>query len=534
MIKNDIVNLIKPVLEKEKVSTEKLEVETSEHADYSANIALRLGRLRNYQSPEEIAKFLVAGIKKNDVISKAEVAKPGFINFTLNPEYVARNIQKIIEQDSSFGTNNVGQGVKVQVEFISANPTGPLTLGNGRGAFTGDALANTLEMSEFDIEREYYLNDRGNQVDLLGKSIANQLLTDYPDDQFKDEDLYKGEYIKELAGEFESEFSKPKQDYRKIAERALDLMISQTKKLITDKLKVYFDVWFSEKSLYEKGLEKQVLEILKSKKLVYHKEGSIWFKTTSLGDDKDRVLVKSDGEYTYFLSDVIHKAYLAAAKFDKLILLLGADHHGYQNRLQAAMTALDQKGKLDIIILQLVRLFKNGEEFRMSKRAGTFVTLEELIDEVGLDATRFFFNMHSADTHIDFDINLAKEKSSKNPVYYVQYAHARMNSILEKAKKPELDNINWLLLKEDAEQKLAKKLIQFPDLVADIGKNYNVHNFAFYAIEVADLFHKFYEQIRVLGDNSELTRSRLGLVRAAKITLRNCLSILGVSAPERM
>ncbi len=394
MIKNDIVNLIKPWLEKQEVSTEKLLIELSDHADYSTNIALKLGKLKDYQSPEEIAKYLVANIPKNEVLSEVSVAKPGFVNFNLDRKYVARNIQKIIEQDTSFGANASGQNTKIQVEFISANPTGPLTLGNGRGAFTGDALANVLEMSGFDIEREYYLNDRGNQIELLGKSIANELLSQDPGKKFKDEDLYKGEYIKDLAEEVRDEFKDPVKDYKKIAEKSLELMVSQAKELIVNKLKVYFDVWFSEKSLYEQNLQDKVLQILKEKKLVYEKEGSLWFKTTELGDDKDRVLVKSDGEYTYFLSDVIHKAYLAAPKFDKLILLLGADHHGYQNRLQAAMAALDQKGKLDIIIFQLVRLFKDGKEVRMSKRAGTFVTLEELVDEVGLDAARFFFNMH--------------------------------------------------------------------------------------------------------------------------------------------
>jgi len=534
MIKKDIVGIINSALKDREVSTQKVEVETSEHADYSTNIALKLGKLGNYQTTKEIAKFLVPRIKKNEIFSEVSIAGPGFINFRLSPSYIAKNLQKIIEQDQSFGSNDEGSGQKIQIEFISANPTGPLTLGNGRGAFTGDALANTLEMSGFDIEREYYLNDRGNQVDLLGKSIANKLLEDKPKEQFSDKDLYQGDYIKQLAEWLREDFPNPKKDYKKIAEKALQKMIVETKELVTGKLKIYFDVWFLESSLYQNGLEVKVLEILKKKNLLYQKEGSLWLKTTKFGDDKDRVLVKNDGEYTYFFSDVIHKAYLAGPKFDKLILLLGADHHGYQARMQAAMTALGQEGKLDIIIFQLVRLYKGGREIRMSKRAGSFVTLEELVDEVGLDAARFFFNMHSANTHIDFDLELAKEKSNKNPVYYVQYAHARMNSILEKARNLPREEIDWQLLTEESEVRLAKKLIQFPDLVAEVSRNYAVHSFTFYAIEIADFFHKFYEQVRVLTEEEKLTKARLGLVRAAKITLANCLRILGVTAPERM
>ncbi len=533
MIKNDLLNLIKPVFEEAGVSTEKLQVEKSNHADYTTNIALKLGKLGNYQNPEEIANFLVAKIQKNEVLEKAIVAKPGFINFELSRKYLAQNLQKIIEENEDYGKNQVGKGQKVQIEFISANPTGPLTLGNGRGAFTGDVLAKVFELSGFDIEREYYINDRGNQIDLLGKSVANQLLQAKPDEQFKDEDLYSGEYIKDLAVAVKADFKDPKNDYKKIAEKVLGIMVSDAKELITNKLKVRFDLWFSENSLYERGLQEQVLKLLKDKGLTYEEEGSLWFKTTEFSDDKDRVLVKDNGEYTYFLSDIIHKAYLLAPKFDRLVLLLGADHHGYQARLQAAMSALDQKGKLSIIIFQLVRLFRDGKEVRMSKRAGTFVTLEELVDEVGLDAARFFFNMHSANTHIDFDLDLAKERSNKNPVYYVQYAHARMNSILKKAEAAE-GKYDWLLLQEKAELDLAKKLIQFPDLIADICENYGVHDLTFYAIEIADQFHRFYESVRVLGEDKDLTQTRLGLVRAAKIILRNCLATLGVSAPERM
>ncbi len=528
MIKKDIYNIVKKALEDEGVSTEKLVIESSEHADYATSIALKLGKFKNYQNPVEIANFFVSKLEKNEVIKKAEVSAPGFINFTVDEKYATKLIRRIIEKGSTFGESQVGKGTKIQVEFISANPTGPLTLGNGRGAFTGDTLSKILELSGFDVEREYYLNDRGNQVQILGKSVLNQLT----EQKNEDEEVYKGEYIKDLAKNF-SAIKNPHEEIEKITEESLKILTAETKSLISEKLKVNFDVWFSENSMYSENLQIEILKVLNEKKLTYEKEGSIWFKSTQFGDDKDRVLVKADGEYTYFLSDVIHKAYLSGPKFDKLILLLGADHHGYQARLQAAMEAFDQKDKLEIIIFQLVRLISNGEEVKMSKRAGTYVTLEELIEQVGLDAARFFFNMYSPNTHIDFNLDLAREKSSKNPVYYVQYAHARLCSILATAPtvKSEAD---LSLLTEPAELDLTKKLLQFDDLVEEISTNYSVHQLTYYAISVAELFHAFYEKHKVISSDPKLTAARLNLVAAAKITLGNTLKLLGVSTPEKM
>lgn len=530
MIKNDIVKLVKKALEELDLSTEKLSVEFSDHADFATSIALKIGKSENYQNPLEIANNLVAKLEKNEVVKKAEVAVPGFINFEINPDYARKLLGQILEKGDHFGENQVGNGQKVQVEFISANPTGPLTLGNGRGAFVGDTLSNVLSLSGFDIEKEYYLNDRGNQVRILGKSILRELTTN--DKNQSTNDFYQGEYIKELAEDF-SDLKDPEQNLDKITQEALAKLVKQTKDLISQKLKVNFDLWFSEDSMYQQNLQIEVLKQLNEKKLTYEKEGSIWFKSTDFGDDKDRVLVKADGEYTYFLSDIIHKSYLSAPKFDQLILLLGADHHGYQARLQAAMQAFDQKEKLHIIIFQLVRLLSGGKEVRMSKRAGTYVTLEELVDEVGLDAARFFFNMHSSTTHIDFDLDLAKEKSSKNPVYYVQYAHARMSSILKKAEKPD-GEADLTLLTKPEELNLIKKLLQLDDLVADIATNYQTQQLTFYAIAIAELFHHFYEKHKVISEDKNLTAARLKLIEAAKITLANTLKLLGVPAPEKM
>lgn len=532
MIKKDIYNLLKQVLLEEGLSTDQLSVEVSDHADYFSAIALKLPKFKNYQTPVEIANFFVSKLAGNDMIKKAEVSGPGFINFTVEPNYATKLLQKIDEKGSRYGENQVGKGKKVQVEFISANPTGPLTLGNGRGAFTGDALSKVLELSSFDIEREYYLNDRGHQVEILGKSILNQILLDRGEKIEESEEVYKGDYVKDLAKSFTS-LKNPKEESEKITQDSLQHLIAETKKQVEEKLKVSFDLWFSEDSMYQENLQIEVLKLLNSKKLTFEKDGSIWFKTTAFGDDKDRVLVKADGEYTYFLSDIIHKAYLAAPKFDKLVLLLGADHHGYQARLQAALEALDQKGKLDVIIFQLVRLISAGKEVKMSKRAGTYVTLEELIDEVGLDVARFFFNMYSPHTHIDFNLDLAREKSNKNPVFYVQYAHARLCSILAKAPKVS-DEVNLSLLVEPEELALTKKLLQFDDLVEDISSTYQVHQLPYFAIAVAELFHSFYEKHKVISDDQDLTTARLKLITAAKITLENTLRLLGVSAPEKM
>lgn len=532
MIKKDIVNLLESTLKVVGISTEKLTVETSQRADYASSISLKLGKLNNYQTPNEIAKFIVAKLPKNEVIISATVAAPGFINFTVDPKHATKLLDKIIEQGELFGQNQVGRGVKVQIEFISANPTGPLTLGNGRGAFTGDTLSKVLKLSGFDIEREYYLNDRGNQTEILGKSVLNQILADRKLPLEKIEEVYQGDYIKDLAQEFTS-LRDPRSELAKITQTSLDKLIKQTKQLVENKLKVNFDVWFSESKLYQEKLQIEVLKILHEKKLTFEEGGSIWFKSTAFGDDKDRVLVKADGEYTYFLSDIIHKAYLSAPKFDKLILLLGADHHGYQARLQAAMSAFDQKDKLDIIIFQLVRLLDQGREVKMSKRAGTYVALEELIDEVGLDAARFFFNMYSPNTHIDFDLELAKEKSSKNPVYYVQYAHARLCSILTKAPATK-NQADLSLLVEPEELALTKKLLQFDDLVAEISSNYAVQQLPYYAIAIAELFHKFYEKHKVISEYQDLTAARIKLIQATRITLANTLKLLGVSAPEKM
>jgi len=361
------------------------------HGDYATNIAMVIAK-KVRKNPMEIAEVISLEIK-NNIIEKIEVITPGFINFFVSKEYLRNQVSKILKEKDKFGNLKFGKKEKVNVEFISANPTGPLTLGNGRGGFCGDVLANVLEKAGYDVCREYYINDRGKQIEDLKKG------------------LYKGE--KRTALQIQKE----------------------NQKLITKKLKIKFDVWFSEKSLYKRKEVDKILNWLKNKKLAYEKEGALWFKSTKFGDDKDRVLVKANGEKTYFASDIAYLKNKFKRGFKNLIFFWGADHYGYVKRMEAVVEALGyKKEQADFIIMQLVRLFEKGKHVRMSKRAGTYVTLEELIDQVSLSAVRFFFLTRSSNSHLNFDLGLAKERSEKNPVYYVQYAHARICSILRKLK----------------------------------------------------------------------------------------------------
>ena len=453
--------------------------------DYSTNIALILAK-QEKRSPMEIAKEIESRIKNQELgmFEKIEVVKPGFINFFLSKEYLIKHLNDKVK--------NIGKGLKINVEFISANPTGPLTLGNGRGGFGGDILANILRKAGFDVVKEFYINDRGGQIEKLKKG------------------LYKGE-----------------------KREALEIQ-KENQKLITEKLKINFDVWFSEKSLYKKKEVAKVLDYLKKKNLVYKKEGALWFKSTNFGDDKDRVLIKENGEETYFLSDIAYLKNKFSRGFKKLIIFLGADHAGYVARMKAAVEALGyKKEQLDFIIMQLVRLMEKGQEVKMSKRAGVFIELKELINEVGLDVARFFFLARAANSHLVFNLELAKKKSQENPVYYVQYAYARINSILAKSNPP-AGGQNLKLLDSSEELNLIKQLIRFPEVVEDTAKDYQIQRLPQYSIDLAESFHRFYEKCQVISDNKETTRARLALLLATKIVFENTFNLMGISAPEKM
>ena len=512
MIRQEIIKLIQKATA---VSPEKIRVARSEEGnfgDYSTNIAMQLKKPANE----------IAGKLKSDLFEKIEVAGPGFINFFLSKGYLQKQIGTILKEKEKFGNLKIGKGKKVNVEFISANPTGPLTLGNGRGGFCGDVLANILAKAGYGVKREYYINDVGEQIRKLGHSVLGDA-----------EAVYKGHYIEELRMRLTGASA---DEAEKVGERAAKVILEKMIRPTVKKIKIKFDTWFSEKSLYQKKEVDRILDFLKKKKLTYESEGALWFKSTQFGDDKDRVLVKADGEKTYLTSDVAYLKNKFARGFQKLIFFWGADHYGYVSRIKAAAEALGyKKEQIDIIIMQLVRLIQEGKEARMSKRTGTYVTLDELINEVGLDVSRFFFVSRAADSHLNFDLNLAKEQSEKNPVYYVQYAHARICSILKKSKAKLFEaELRTDLLAYPAELKLIKQLMIFPEIIEDTAKDYQVQRLPQYAVDLATVFHQFYRDCRVIGEDKNLTQARLALVSTTQIVLKNTLSLMGISAPEKM
>lgn len=509
--------------------------------DYSSNIAMRLAKLLK-KNPLDIGRELQA-VLPMEGIEKVEVVAPGFINFFVNEKFLAGGVRLILEQGEQFGENQTGlktdgQPKKVLVEFLSANPTGPIHLGNGRAGFTGDVLVRVLRRCHYDVIAEYIINDYGKQLDTLAESVLRRYLQeqginiDYP------EELYKGDYIKDLAKRIELKDAKLASASAMIAMRqevkewALQEMVKQIKNFVTERLHIHYDVWQSERALYEPNKVEQAKAWLQQHGLIYETDGATFFASTKYGDDKDRVIIKANGETTYFFSDILYLIdKFAVRKIDHWVWYLGADHHGYEGRMQAALAALGHKGKLDIIFVQLVRLMFNGKEMRMSKRKGTFVTLEELVDEIGLDVARWFFLMYDANTHMDFDLNLAREQSEHNPVYYVQYAHARICSLLKKVGQPAVAPIH---LTNPAEEELVKLLFQLPEVIVAVSQTYHVHKLPQYAIEVARAFHKFYAVSRVLEDDGTVNVSRWQIVQATQVVLRNTLQLMGVSAPEKM
>lgn len=504
-----------------------------EMGDFTTNISLILSKATKSDSMD-LAHQICDQLTDLDYIAMAEVVEPGFINFYLKPEVLAGDLKEILE-NPDFSKNNSLKSQKIQVEFISANPTGPLTLANGRGGAIGDTIANILIHSGASVEREYYVNDAGNQIRLLADSVKAAVGLIEPADNH-----YQGEYIKDLAKEFKATLNLDPQELGAIL---ADYLLSHDIKPAIERLGVKFDGFFSERSLYPNKIN-HTLDLLKDSDLAYEKDDAWWFKSSQFGDDKDRVLMTSTAsrgkeEPTYFLADIAHHLSVYEQGTSKRVLIIGADHHSYFQRLDKVLRAIFKQDKLDVVLMQLVRLFKAGKEVKMSKRAGTYVTLNELLDSVPSDAVRFFFLLNAETTHLDFDLNLAKEQSNKNPVYYVQYAHARMSNILAKAprlsRSPQLE-----LLTQEAETRLIKHLLELPQLVLDLAgkdpsKKYKVHHLTAYARNLADLFHKFYEQYPVLQAGSpSLTQARLSLVKASQITLATTLNLMGISAPEKM
>jgi len=515
----------------------------ADHGDYSTNLAMTLAKPER-QSPRKIATVLVAELEKNQFCEAVEIAGPGFINFRLAPKCWYDVLDQIVAQGDVYGRSEIGAGTKIQVEFVSANPTGPLHIGHGRGAVVGDAVAAVLQAAGFEVQREYYINDAGNQILTLGRSILLRLrelqgeAIDFP------EDGYQASYVVDLATKYRNELG----ELAGVTEAAAIKSCSQfgiaeiLKWIKTDlqEFGIEFDNWYSEQQLYDRGMVDHELSKLKEKKLSFEEDGALWLRTTEFGDDKDRVLIKSDGSYTYFASDVAYHMEKFERGFDRVIDVWGADHHGYIPRMKAMLAGLGHPPEdLEVLLIQMVNLLRDGKPFTMGKRSGNFVTLKEVIDEVGRDACRFNFLMRRCDSQLDFDLELAKQQSSDNPVYYVQYAHARVCSINRNAatagiEVPETAKVDHSRLELAEELALIRQLARFPETVAGAAINYEPHRIVFYLQDLASQFHSYYNRNRVLVDDPATSQARLYLVNSVRIVLANALKLLGLSAPERM
>lgn len=513
-----------------------------EMGDYATNVAMQLTKVAK-RAPRQIAEAILEHLPKNEWIESIEIAGPGFMNIRVKKDYLADVVKTVLEQGEAYGRSNAAQGEKVQVEFVSANPTGDLHLGHARGASLGDSLCNILDAAGYDVYREYYINDAGNQIDNLAMSIDVRYAEALGQEKEMPEDGYRGADIIALA--------------QKIAERDGDKWLNMDEqerlqafrqeglayelgKLKEDlaNFRVSFDRWYSETSLYESGKIDTALDALRANGHVYEEEGATWFRSTTFGDDKDRVLIKQDGSYTYLTPDIAYHKDKLDRGFEKLINIWGADHHGYIPRMQAAIEALGyDRDTLEVEVVQMVQLFKDGEIFKMSKRTGKAVTLRELVEDVGLDAVRYFFAMRSGDTQMDFDLDLAVSQSNENPVYYAQYAHARIASILRQAAEQnmEADVEQASLLTSEKEIELMRKVGDFPQLVSDAARARAPHRITTYVQELSSTFHSFYNAQKVI-DAEQLDRSaaRLALVTATKQTIANALRLVGVAAPEKM
>ena len=517
-----------------------------EFGDLATNVAM-LWAQRAKKPPRVIAEMILKNIEDpHGLLARKEIAGPGFLNFTFSSQFYYQRLREFAEEKE--GNLDIGRGRKVQVEFASVNPTGPLHVGHGRVAVIGDVLARLHEAVGFDVEREYYVNDAGKQMENLGRSLYaryQELLGmpyEFPVDG------YPGDYVKELAeavnGENGSKFAAVSQDAAiEFFTRYGGDALLQTIKNQLEEFGIHFDSFFSEKALRERNEVVETIELLRSRGLIYAQDGAEWFRSTEFGDDKDRTVIKSDGELTYFASDIAYHRNKFERKFHKLINVWGADHHGYVLRLKAAIQGLGYDPSiLQVVLVQMVQLTRGGEPVRMGKRTGEFVSLEEVLQEVGRDAARFFFLMRKSDSHLDFDLELAKRQSSDNPVFYVQYAHARVCSIFEQARKSGIlagmvrsdPPVTLELLKLGEELELIRQMVQFNDVLEDSVRELEPHRMVFYLLELAGEFHRYYNRFRVISDDLGLSHARLFLVQNVQKTIRRGLEILGIEAPTKM
>jgi arginyl-tRNA synthetase len=511
-----------------------------EYGDYASSIPLKLARAAG-TSPLNIAKDIAGYIQPSTEIESATVAPPGFINFKLSDKWLVGQVEGILKQDKTYGNIALGEGKKIQIEFVSVNPTGPLHVGHGRGAVLGSTLASILSAAGYAAEKEYYVNDAGNQMDLFRRSLYASYLQSIGKDVAIPADGYHGEYIAVTSAEIakSEEFKKlPDADKESwIGERGLEIMLNEIKSDL-EKLRVTFDVWYRERDLYQNSQYDQVMKLLRKGGHIAEREGATWFVSTALGEDKDSVVVRTDGMPTYFASDIAyHYNKFIERKFDRVINIWGADHAGHVSRMKAAVEALGiDPERLKIIISQMVTLRRGGEIVKISKRSGDIITLRELIDEVGVDACRYFFLSRTADSQMDFDLELAKKQSTDNPVYYVQYAHARIASILKVAQEKGATDQGGdvSLLTTEPELTLIRKMLLLPEIVETIAKTLEPHHLTYYAQDLATAFHVFYKNCRVVTNDIAMTGARLKLVKAAKLVLGRTLNLMGMNAPEKM
>jgi arginyl-tRNA synthetase len=523
--------------------------QNSHHGHFATNLPLTLTSSQK-RKPLEIARIIVDNLEDNrSIVEKAEIAGPGFINFLIKDIEWYRLLVTITDPEGQYGSSSIGAGRSVLVEFVSANPTGPLHLGHGRGAALGDTISRILSFCGFDVVREFYINDAGRQMRLLGESVFSRW------NQMRDpgypfpEDGYHGDYIAELARNISHKTDLSSLDTEKAVGLCQELGKDEILREIKQDLelfRVYFDVWSSERDIFSNGLVEKTLQEMEKRGEIYEKDGAQWIRTSAFGDDKDRVIRKNDGEYTYFTSDISYHLEKWKRGFSKAVNIWGADHHGYVQRIKSALKASGVNEKwLSVLLIQLVKLWKEGQEIRMSKRAGQYVTLKELLDEVGVDAARFVFLTKTHDSQLDFDIDMVKKHDSNNPVYYVQYAHARICSIFRKAESESISMtqdpekvVKRLVLQEEME--LIRRMEEFPSILEDICLSFEAHRLTYFLTELAAQFHRYFNlgtkvpQNRIVTNDKELSQARLLLAEAVRIVLNKGLDLLGVRAPTSM
>lgn len=518
-----------------------------EHGDYATNAAFGLTRLLG-RNPRQIASLIVENLADPEgILDRVEIAGPGFLNFFVRPRAWYGVIREIVSARKEYGRQDLGRGAPVQVEFVSANPTGPLHIGHGRGAAIGDALGNILDACGYRVQREYYINDAGKQMETLGRSLYVRYLQELGERIEFPDNHYRGEYMRDLAREVVREVGDRFRDAP--LEEALSFFTNYAGDRILDGIKedleifgVHFDAWYSERELHGRDAIRRTIEHLRERGFIYEAEGAVWFRSTSFGDEKDRVVVRANGASTYFAADLAYHRDKFERGFQTVIDIWGADHHGYVERAIAGVQALGRgRDDLKVVLVQLVNLLRGGAPVAMSTRGGEFVTLREVVDEVGKDATRFIFLTRRTDSPLDFDLEVAKAQSNDNPVFYVQYAHARLCSVFEVAAERGIDfdarsvgEDTLARLESSQEFALIKLLGEYPEVVANCAKSLEPHYVPYYLHELVSLFHGYYHDNRILGDDPELTRARLCLAASVREVIRNALELLGVAAPRKM